>query len=511
VTHSSGVHDLPTSANSSSVPALELKGLGRRFGSLVALADIHLVVGANERRAVLGSNGAGKTTLFNTITGDLTPTSGTVKMFGRDITGLPVHHRARIGMRRTYQISKLFSNLSVIDSLFVACRGVSAGRFSLLRTRTDDADRAQAQAIANTVHLDEHRDNAVASLSHGQQRQLEIGFALAGTPSLLLFDEPAAGLSPSERGDLVHILRSLPASVPFIIIEHDLDVALRVSDQVTIMHNGRQFREGTPAEIEADPEVQKSIWVRPLSTDSPVLRISGLEVRYGAAAAVQGVSLQLNSGVLSIVGRNGMGKTTLCNTIVGLKAAAAGEIDFFGYALLGKRPDVIHRLGIGYVPQGRRTWPSLTVDEHLRIPRTPPTPKWTRERIYEIFPRLAERRNNGGNELSGGEKQMLAIGRALLGDPRLLIMDEPTEGLAPVIVDQVEGLLRLLAAKEGMTILLVEQNLRVATAVADRVAIMVNGAIDRVVGARELRSDRALQQQLLGVGKHEAIPEPLPG
>ncbi|MEO6012533.1 MAG: ABC transporter ATP-binding protein [Devosia sp.] len=238
-----------------------------------------------------------------------------------------------------------------------------------------------------------------------------------------------------------------------------------------------------------------------MSTDLPVLAINGLEVRYGAAAAVQGVSLRVSSGVLSVVGRNGMGKTTLCKTIVGLKEAAGGEIKFLGTPLLGKRPDVIHRLGIGYVPQGRRIWPSLTVDEHLRIPNTPAFPKWTRERIYETFPRLAERRNNGGNALSGGEKQMLAIGRALLGDPRLVIMDEPTEGLAPVIVDQMVELLRRLASDEGMTILLVEQNLKVALSVADHVAIMVNGAVDRIVGAQELRADRALQQQLLGVGK----------
>ncbi|MEO6012534.1 MAG: ABC transporter ATP-binding protein [Devosia sp.] len=246
-----------TTSSSSSAPALELVGLGRRFGALVALADVNLVVGAHERRAVLGSNGAGKTTLFNAITGDLAPTSGTVRLFGRDITGMPVHQRARIGMRRTYQISKLFNGMSVIDSLFVACKGVSQGRFSLRRSRIDDADRAQAEAIARTIHLDDIGNTIVASLSHGQQRQLEIGFALAGRPGLLLFDEPAAGLSPAERSDLVHILRALPPSVPFIIIEHDLDVALRVSDRVTIMHDGRQFREGTPAEIEADADVQK--------------------------------------------------------------------------------------------------------------------------------------------------------------------------------------------------------------------------------------------------------------
>lgn len=243
----------------------------------------------------------------------------------------------------------------------------------------------------------------------------------------------------------------------------------------------------------------------------PVLVIDGLVVRYGAAAALQGVSLTVPPGVLSIVGRNGMGKTTLCNSIVGLKATSNGDIRFRGRSLLGLRPDVIHRLGIGYVPQGRRTWPSLTVDEHLRIPRVFKNARWNRERIYDVFPRLAERRSNGGNELSGGEKQMLAIGRALLGDPALVVMDEPTEGLAPVIVEQVQSLLGRLVSEEAMTILLVEQNLSVATTVAEHVAIMVNGAIDRIVCSQELLDDRALQQQLLGVGRHDSTSSRVSG
>jgi branched-chain amino acid transport system ATP-binding protein len=248
---------LPTLAPNSSAPALELAGLGHRFGALVALSDVNMTLGPSERHAVLGSNGAGKTTLFNTITGDLRPALGRVMLFGHDVTSMPVHKRARLGLRRTYQISKLFSGLSVIDSLFIACRGVSSGRFSLRRCVKDDADRVQAEQIAETVNLFAQRSTPVGLLSHGQQRQLEVGFALAGSPRLLLFDEPAAGLSPSERGDLIQILNSLPKTVPFIVIEHDLDVALKVSDRVTIMHDGRQFREGTPAQIEADPDVQR--------------------------------------------------------------------------------------------------------------------------------------------------------------------------------------------------------------------------------------------------------------
>lgn len=236
--------------------ALELKGVGKLFGALEALADISMVVRPGERRAVLGSNGAGKTTLFNCVTGDFPPSSGTIRFFGEDVTAFPPHERIRRGLRRTYQISLLFTGLTVIDNIYLACCGVSRGRFSFLRPRRDDALMASAENLVSVVHMEDARDTIVANLSYGQQRQLEIAMALSGAPRFILFDEPAAGLSPAERGDLVAILTGLPGHMGYIIIEHDMDVALRVSESVTMMHNGRIFKEGKPAEIENDPDVQ---------------------------------------------------------------------------------------------------------------------------------------------------------------------------------------------------------------------------------------------------------------
>ena len=243
----------------------------------------------------------------------------------------------------------------------------------------------------------------------------------------------------------------------------------------------------------------------------PALEIRGLNVFYGASHALQGVDLRLRSGVLSVVGRNGMGKTTLCKTIMGLVPASGGTILFRGQPLLGRSPAEIARMGIGYVPQGRRLWRSLTVDEHLRLVAGRPGP-WSIERIYSTFPRLAERKSNGGGQLSGGEQQMLAISRALLQNPKLLVMDEPTEGLAPVIVAQVEDMLLRLADEGEIDVLVIEQNIGVACGVADTVAIMVNGRINRTAPARELAADRDLQQRLLGVGRHghDDTPEPQP-
>jgi len=236
--------------------ALVLEGVSRTFGALVALDKVDLTVGAGERRGILGANGAGKTTLFNAITGDFPSTAGRIRFFGEDVTKLAPYERIRRGMRRTYQNSMLFRGLSVLDNLYLACRGVSAGRFSFIRPRNDDAALESARDLAHAVHLDGVAESFVSDLSHGQQRQLEIGMALAGAPRLILFDEPAAGLSPAERRELVALLRSLPEHMSFVLIEHDLDIALRVLERVTVMHNGRVLKHGTPEQIENDPQVQ---------------------------------------------------------------------------------------------------------------------------------------------------------------------------------------------------------------------------------------------------------------
>lgn len=236
--------------------ALELQGVSRTFGALVALDHVSLGIGAGERRAILGANGAGKTTLFNAITGDFPPTSGRIFFFGEDVTTLPPYERIRRGLRRTYQNTMLFRRLSVRDNLYLAARGVTRRRYSVVRPRDDDQAVESAERLAGYVRLEGVADRLVSELSHGQQRQLEVGMALAGAPRMILFDEPAAGLSPAERRELIALLRALPGHIGFVIIEHDLDVALRVVETVTVMHNAAIFKHGTPEEIANDPEVQ---------------------------------------------------------------------------------------------------------------------------------------------------------------------------------------------------------------------------------------------------------------
>ena len=232
----------------------------------------------------------------------------------------------------------------------------------------------------------------------------------------------------------------------------------------------------------------------------PVLAVSSLNAYYGSAHILQEVAFELGQEPVAIVGRNGMGKTTLCAAIMGISPPrASGSVRFLGEEVLGRPSYKIAQAGIGYVPQGRRLFPSLSVDEHLRmVGSRNGAHGWTPKKVYDLFPRLAERKGHGGAQLSGGEQQMLAIGRALLTNPKLLIMDEPSEGLAPTIIEALIAAFRKLE-EEGLRILLIEQNLGVATSLADRQLIMVGGEIAAEITASELSNDPELQRRYLGV------------
>ena len=237
-------------------PAIRLQGVSRRFGALQAVRDVSFDIRPGERRAVLGPNGAGKTTLFNTICGDFPPTSGSIALFGRDITRLSPHQRTRLGIGRTYQTSLLFNGLSVLENLFVAVRGLQPNRFSFLRPRRGDPAMATARALADRMRLSHLLAAEVISLSHGQRRQLEVGMALAGDPRVLMLDEPAAGLSPGDRPELLKLLHDLPRSLTLVLIEHDMDIALPAADIVTVMKDGEVAVEAPPDRIADDPVVQ---------------------------------------------------------------------------------------------------------------------------------------------------------------------------------------------------------------------------------------------------------------
>lgn len=240
-----------------SLPILQLQDVTIQFGGVIAVNQVAFDIQEGERRAVLGPNGAGKSSLFNLIAGDYQPTNGRVKMFGTDVTSYPPHKRSRMGVGRTYQTASLFPQLTTLDHFYLASRGRAANRMSFLRPGSDDTHLQAAYQMAENVDLTAVLHVAVEELSHGQQRQLEIGLALMGSPRLILLDEPAAGLSQGERGRLIQLLNNLDPSITILIIEHDMDVALQVADIITVMHNGTVIATGTPDEISHNEEIHR--------------------------------------------------------------------------------------------------------------------------------------------------------------------------------------------------------------------------------------------------------------
>jgi branched-chain amino acid transport system ATP-binding protein len=239
-------------------PILRLRGIGRRFGGLRAVDGVDLEIRRGERRTILGPNGAGKTTLFNVIAGEFPPTEGTIELFGRDVTHDPARHRAELGLARTYQQSRVFVGLSVEDNIYLAALGIRTGHvFPFRSSKRDDPLRHRARTAANEVGLGDRLKTLVDELSHGERRQLAIGMCRAAEPKFMMLDEPAAGLSPGERRTLTQLLLALPSDVTLLLIEHDMDVALRVASWVTMMHDGRVIVEGTPAEIRANQTVHE--------------------------------------------------------------------------------------------------------------------------------------------------------------------------------------------------------------------------------------------------------------
>ena len=244
-------------ADGQTEPVLRLEGVSRRFGGLVAVDGVSLTLGPRRRLAVIGPNGAGKTTLFRLIAGDVPPSQGRIFLFGREVTRLPAHRRARLGLSRTFQVSNLFAGLSVLDNVRLAAQAGQPGRWRRLGpVRPGDRVGLAAMEALERAGIAARAGDRVAELSHGEQRQLEVALALATSPKLLLLDEPAAGLPAGERSRLRELLGSLPDSLPLLLIEHDMTLALSLADEVLCLHNGRPIALGPPDQLRGDPTVQ---------------------------------------------------------------------------------------------------------------------------------------------------------------------------------------------------------------------------------------------------------------
>jgi len=508
-------------------PLLRVARLRKAFGELRAVDDLSLELLPGQFACLIGPNGAGKTTLVNLLTGRLAPDEGRIEFEGRDITGLAAHARVRLGLARSFQINSVFPQLTVVDNLAIPVLA-RLGRSGAMLSRIDrvpELEREVGRLLAEW-HLEAERARPAAALSHGTQRLLEIAIAAAARPRLLLLDEPTAGLSPLEKSQVLAQLRRVAGTgeTTFVLVEHDMDIVFRLADRIIVMHRGRVLADGTPDEIRANPAVRDAYLggtvagptaERPGSAPpgAPLLTVERLNTFYGQSHVIQDLSLTVRRGeVVALLGRNGAGKTTTLRSVMGLTPPRSGQVLLGRRSLKGLSPHEIAQTGVGYVPEDRRIFRDLAVRDNLLIAARAVGQRtdgdaghgWDLARVYALFPDLATLERLRGDQLSGGQQKMLAIGRALMGNPQLLLLDEPSEGLAPAVVRALAGVVERIRT-EGVTILLAEQNAAFATLLADRAYIIENGRIRLEASGASLRAHpEALQRYIAVEGTPEA-------
>ena len=493
-------------------PILRTVKLSKQFGSLVTAKDIDFEVYPFVLHSVLGPNGAGKTTLFNMLTGVLAPTRGQIFFDGREITRMPVHARARLGISRSFQILSIFTNLTVFENVRIAVQSQKLGTGGLFfdaHKLEDINDRAWS--ILDAVGLAGRAAEPCVNLPHGAKRLLEIAVTLAIESKLLLLDEPLAGLAEADRVVVAALIKKLSENHAVLLIEHDIDRVLAISDRISVLHQGRIVADGKPNEVANDPEVIAAYLgaaddgkrVAPPAAerlarhDSKVLlKADNIAAGYGGSTVLNGVSLTVHEGEsVALLGRNGVGKTTLLRALTGSIGLSSGSMTFVGKDTGVLKPFEINRLGLSLVPEGRRLFPNLTVTENLQLAMRPGG--MTMEEVFNLFPRLRTRQKAKAENLSGGERQMVAIARSLVVPSKLILLDEPFEGLAPAVVSEVMEALLKLRGKVAMVI--VEHHAEKVLPIADRATVLVNGRVAFEGDAAVLENDHALQARLLGI------------
>ena len=506
---------------------LGVKGLTKTFNGLLAVNQVDFDVERGQIFAIIGPNGAGKTTIFNLVSAVLPPTSGEVQFEGRRVHRLKPHDMAHLGLTRTFQNVRLFGNMTVLENVMVGLHRRTRSGILRAALRTPLARREErevyqeAMRYLTLVGLEGKGLELASSLPIGQQRLLELARALASQPKLLLLDEPGAGLSFHERqrlGDFIKRIRD--AGVTILLIGHEMDLVMTTADWVAALNYGEKIAEGPPEVIQNDEKVLAAYLgeetvARPQAVKrdkvtKALLEVRDLRVAYGRAEVLKGVSVQVGEGeIVAIIGSNGAGKTTLLNSISGLIPPKMGQVTFDGRPLTGLPPEELVRIGISYVPERRQLFPPMTVSDNLILGACHRYGRDSREEIAEdmeevfsIFPILKERRNQLAGTLSGGELQMLVVAMGLMAKPKLLLLDEPSLGLAPLVVREIMRVISQLRDR-GMTILLVEQNARAALAIADRGYVIETGNIVLEGDAETLKNDRRVQLAYLGKGYKE--------
>jgi ABC-type branched-subunit amino acid transport system ATPase component len=488
---------------------LAVENLSVSFGGNRAVSEVTLSAQPGQVTSLIGPNGAGKTTLLNLVSGFYLPEAGRVALGAVEITGAASHAAARSGVARTFQTSQLFSGMSVRENLLVALH-----RASLSGGQAHAASDAHAltDALLAWVGYTGSADRPAGELPHVDRRLVEVARALATRPGVVLLDEPAAGLSSEDTERLGAVLRRIAAlGLAVLIIEHDMQLVMGISDRIFVLDAGRLIAQGTATEVQNNPAVRRAYLgegeFAAVAARAPgerrateALAVQNLTTGYGASPVLEGVSLAVREGELvALLGANGAGKSTLMRAIVGLHRPVEGSVFFAGREVGHAEAHAIARSGLTLVPEGRQVFPELSVDDNLRLGAyaKPPLTEARVAELYRLFPRLATLRGRRAGLLSGGEQQMLALARGLAADPKVLLLDEPSLGLAPAIVNELFGALAQLRA-EGRTILLVDQMARMALSLADRAYVLSAGRIVFAGTAAELKDNPLLERAYLG-------------
>jgi len=494
---------------------LQVQGIAKSFGGIRAVKRADLEVHSGQIHALIGPNGAGKTTTFNLVSGMFPPDAGSVRLNGAPIHDLPAHRIAGQGLARSFQITNQFNGLSVYENLRLSVQARHSGRFNAWRDIDSYPDiHAETAELMKFLGLEGIEDIKGGDLSYGGQRLVDLGIALASKPQVLLLDEPLAGLAAAERERVSNLVRAVSAHIPVLIVEHDIDRVLAFSHIVTVMNQGEVLMTGAPQAVRCDRRVQEvytGTGTPPVvgragggTADAPpLLQLAKVNTFYGKSHILNDASLDVRKGeIVALLGRNGAGKSTLLKTIAGLVPAASGGIVFEGQNIARvPAPDVARR-GIGYVPQGRGLFAGMTVAENLALGRLARSTDdsgggvvWSEARILDMFPALKARYATAADYLSGGEQQMLAVARALSGNVRLLLLDEPFEGLAPAVVEELFTVFDKL--RQQVPILIVEHNLDLVLALADRVFALERGAVFHEGPADTLLRDLDYRKRIL--------------
>ncbi|SNS50673.1 ATP-binding cassette domain-containing protein [Tropicimonas sediminicola] len=496
---------------------LKVEGLGITFGGLKAVDGATFDAAPGEVTAVIGPNGAGKTTLLNMVSGFYVPETGRIETAGRNVAGWSMHATARLGVARTYQATRLFGALSAEENVIAGLpRGRGGAPFSALATPDR---RALARGLLALVEYEGDPATPADDLPHVDRRLVEIARALAMRPHVLLLDEPAAGLMHADKRALSGLLRKLAdCGIAVVLVEHDMEMVMGISDRIFAMDAGQPIAFDTPEAIRSNEKViaaylgEGTLDAPPRELDYVPGAMERLITRklcagYGAADVLQEVDLRIGQGELvALLGANGAGKSTFLKTLSGLMSPSAGEIILEDRNIEGRPAHQIVERGLVLVPEGRQVFPDLTVAQNIELGaykrKERPDPSEL-EAILTRFPRLRERMNTPAGLLSGGEQQMMAIARGLMAKPRLLLLDEPSLGLAPAMIEELYAILAELR-DDGITILLVDQMATLALAVADRAYVLEQGRVVAEGTAEELQGDEALIAAYLGGGTAEA-------